>query len=166
VPNCSIEVISVRIRKVLRPASSINVRGFPRSLSKCCVGTQIPRWTACLSSSPPNVVIQMSSYSSYPILTSTFYQISPSEGKYLNSALWSSAVGSCTTFLLPHFWCLHFLHFRTFSPTYPQKGKRVLPGNLTAVNVSVFPLTVASLTTAHFLLDSASKDYLSDNLSA
>jgi hypothetical protein len=50
------------IRKVLRPANSIKAfRGFTRSQSKCWVGTQIPRRTACFLCSPPNGDIKISS---------------------------------------------------------------------------------------------------------
>jgi hypothetical protein len=40
----------------LRPANSNKIcRRLPRSQSKCCVGTQIPRRTACLTYSRPKV---------------------------------------------------------------------------------------------------------------
>jgi hypothetical protein len=55
--DCWLEVSCIRM--VLRTANSIKVfRGFPWSQSKCWVGTQIPRCTACFSCSPTNVNIE------------------------------------------------------------------------------------------------------------
>jgi hypothetical protein len=56
--DCWLEVSC--IQKVLRPANLIKVfRGFPWSQSKCWVGTQIPRCTACFPCALPMVILEI-----------------------------------------------------------------------------------------------------------
>jgi hypothetical protein len=53
---------------------------FLRPQSKSWVGTQIPRYTACLSCSPPNININISPSVASPILKSKFRHVMPSQG--------------------------------------------------------------------------------------
>jgi hypothetical protein len=53
---------------------------FLRPQSKSWVGTQIPRYTACLSCSPPNININISPSVASPILKSKFHHVMPSQG--------------------------------------------------------------------------------------